>query len=341
MDKRIADLINANKAGDRSRIQRCEENLAQNIKEYSTNRDFFNIPLANILNIISKADFTTLDDSDIINTVSNIINSFVGDKERIKNELLAHINTDGFDNNKYLAVIEGINKSVAPLPQFFIDFSNFYENKKKLVEIDYSHRIKEKDNQIRNLQNNINVLHDQIKKINDQINKSKDQINKFNDYSADIFTATMLGNLENVKWLVKKGVPADSVDQNRDTPVHIAAAYGHLNIVKYLIKEQNIPVYIKGDNDRTPLHYAAAYGHDEIISYLLSKGADVNAINSVGESPLINASHWGLLSTVKLLLSNGANKSYTSKHGVTAYKSVCKSGNNKENCHELEELLRF
>ena len=327
MDKRIADLINANKAGVRSRIQRCEEDLAQNIKEYSTNRDFFNLPLANILNIISKADFTTLDDSDIIKTVSNIINSFVGDKERIKNELLAHINTDGFDNNKYLAVIEGINKSMAPLPQFFINFSNFYENKKKLVEIDYSHRIKEKDDQIRNLQNNINVLHDQI--------------NKFNDYSADIFTATMIGNLENVKWLVTKGVPADSVDQNRDTPVHIAAAYGHLDIVKYLIEEQNIPVYIKGDNDRTPLHYAAAYGHDTIISYLLSKGADVNAINSVGESPLINASHWGLLSTVKLLLSNGANKSYTSKHGVTAYKAVCKSGNNKENGPELEELLRF
>jgi len=36
----------------------------------------------------------------------------------------------------------------------------------------------------------------------------------------------------------------------------------------------------------TPLHYVAVGGHNEIIELLISSGADVNAKDNYGETPL-------------------------------------------------------
>ena len=46
-------------------------------------------------------------------------------------------------------------------------------------------------------------------------------------------------------------------------------------------------VNVKGGfADGTPLHYAAANGHKEIAELLIEKGADLNAKNVVGMTPL-------------------------------------------------------
>jgi ankyrin repeat protein len=41
----------------------------------------------------------------------------------------------------------------------------------------------------------------------------------------------------------------------------------------------------------TPLHYAAYRGHKEIAELLIAKGANVNAKNNVGDTPLDLATH--------------------------------------------------
>ena len=48
------------------------------------------------------------------------------------------------------------------------------------------------------------------------------------------------------------------------------------------------------DNDEwTPLHLAARYGHKEIVEYLVEKGADVNAKDKEGWTPLHFAAQEG------------------------------------------------
>lgn len=81
---------------------------------------------------------------------------------------------------------------------------------------------------------------------------------------------------------------------NLDNPLILAAQEGHLEMIKYLVKEGGNP-RAKADQ---ALIRAATDGHLDVVAYLLSLGADVNA---GGSSPLINAAYEGRLDVLKLL----------------------------------------
>lgn len=48
-------------------------------------------------------------------------------------------------------------------------------------------------------------------------------------------------------------------------------------------------VYKSADVGSMPLHYASEAGHAEVVKLLLASGAPVNALSSVGTTPLILA----------------------------------------------------
>ncbi|KAG7225632.1 hypothetical protein INR49_005038 [Caranx melampygus] len=56
------------------------------------------------------------------------------------------------------------------------------------------------------------------------------------------------------------------------------------------------------DGGRKPLHYAADFGQTDVVEFLISKGADVNAPDKHGLTPLISACFEGHTSCVKVLL---------------------------------------
>ena len=68
---------------------------------------------------------------------------------------------------------------------------------------------------------------------------------------------------------------------------------GLLPIVRYLIEKQNVDIDIKGNYEYTPLHYAVQECHLPIVEYLISKGANIEAKDEGGWSPLHYASYWG------------------------------------------------
>ena len=58
----------------------------------------------------------------------------------------------------------------------------------------------------------------------------------------------------------------------------------------------------------TPLHQAQRNQNVEIFEYLVSAGADVNATNQSGLTPLHEAARWNWnIEVVKFLVSKGAN----------------------------------
>jgi uncharacterized protein len=95
------------------------------------------------------------------------------------------------------------------------------------------------------------------------------------------------------------------------------AELGELNELKHLMDKRNPNVNYKGHAGWTPLLIAVANGHDEIVKYLLQKAADPNIANKIGMSPLSCAAWYGKEPICKLLLKYGADVNQRDMEGLT------------------------
>ncbi len=59
----------------------------------------------------------------------------------------------------------------------------------------------------------------------------------------------------------------------------------------------------KDESGDTPLHLTSLYGHEEVAGLLVEAGADINALNDDGSSPLSLAAESGVQEAVDSLKS--------------------------------------
>jgi len=91
-------------------------------------------------------------------------------------------------------------------------------------------------------------------------------------------------------------------------PIHAAAIRGDLEEVMRLVQEDpQVLNTIDSDERMTALHYVSGSGRMEVACYLLDQGADIDAIDSTGETALHWACTRGYLGMVEVLVSRGAN----------------------------------
>lgn len=141
------------------------------------------------------------------------------------------------------------------------------------------------------------------------------------------------------------------------TPLHIATIDGHTGIVDYILKEHTAVriadiLSAQDISGATPLHEAVRYGRVDIARLLLASGANVNAMDSIGKTPILliipSAAQQNMyplllvhkanvnqkdmygdtvlhvatmanvpVNTLSLLVSNGASVNERNKEGVT------------------------
>lgn len=130
--------------------------------------------------------------------------------------------------------------------------------------------------------------------------------------------AARLGYHNEVHLLVKHGAQLDSVDLQGSTALAKAVEFGDLECVRYLL-EDGVFLEIAKRPGTLPLHVTAACQRHgvQLMRSLFNLGADVNARSACGVTLLYHAAFQGGLTNVKYLLSRGANRDATNAIGQT------------------------
>ena len=101
-----------------------------------------------------------------------------------------------------------------------------------------------------------------------------------------------------------------------------ACKNGDLDRVRVSIQAGANVNAVDEDGD-TPLHHASRYGRFEIVKALIQAEADVNAANKHGWIPLHHASYHDHTEIVLILIQAGANVNVTNEDGNTSLHLAC------------------
>jgi len=91
-----------------------------------------------------------------------------------------------------------------------------------------------------------------------------------------------------------------------------------VNMVKELIKSNNGINQKYWMYEETLLHWAARSDYQNVAKYLVEAGADIEALDSDGVTPLYNAILLNNLELARYLIDLGADTERRSSHGRTA-----------------------
>lgn len=143
-------------------------------------------------------------------------------------------------------------------------------------------------------------------------------------------------NLTIVKALLDRGANVNARDEDGTTPLMSAVSIGHIRTIKLLLergadprpRSKDTPTVERGHGvtglatipGRTAMHYAAdVYGKTiPIFQLLLAHGADINARDGYGRTPLNLMASYGQIEPIRFLLKRGAQVNVKNQWGTTA-----------------------
>jgi ankyrin repeat protein len=206
----------------------------------------------------------------------------------------------------------------------------------------------------------VNVVSIHLSAYQGELDKVKNYIRKGTDVNTvDSFGATPLhyaavrGSKEVVEFLIASGADINAKKKSGDTPLHWAAISGSKDVVELLV-DNGANINAKGQWDYTPIFYAAWSGIIEVVEllvenlhyradkdnrymaeFLIIKGADVQAKDRWGWTPLHCAVDEGNRGLARLLIAKGAEVNTKTNKGATALSIAKEKGHT-----EIVELLR-
>ena len=126
--------------------------------------------------------------------------------------------------------------------------------------------------------------------------------------NSALLAAASRGNLLAVQESVRQGADINCRDSNFQTSLHLAAAQGDDEIVKWLVQEADAQTDLKDYFGRKPLHIAVINGHLGVVQWLITKGnVDLNQLDGNKRTALYWSVKYRHVEVTQWLLGQGAN----------------------------------
>lgn len=101
----------------------------------------------------------------------------------------------------------------------------------------------------------------------------------------DIFSYARHGRCEDIERLLDRGIPINVRDTYGNTILTTACQNGNKRVAKLALR-RGADINARNHKGNTPLHYCYHYGYgDSLGEYIISKGADAHCKNNYGRRP--------------------------------------------------------
>lgn len=152
----------------------------------------------------------------------------------------------------------------------------------------------------------------------------RDDIDQINGYGqTPLMVAVNNGHASVASYLIDQGAGVDIFDQSRRTPLHVASKNGYSGIASSLLKG-GASVNMQDQEGRTPLMLAIARGDDALSEAILKEpGCDLGIVDNCGRSALHYAAVNESLAMVKALVAAGADSDAPDHDGNTPLDLIC------------------
>jgi hypothetical protein len=125
------------------------------------------------------------------------------------------------------------------------------------------------------------------------------------DSSVSLHDAARRGDLQRLQEFAKDGKDINGKDFKGVTPLGYAVGHDQLSCVKVLIDmKANLNEIDSAGN--SAVHFAAGYGRVKVLEHLLARGANASKVNQMGMTPLAAAQQNNQQQAMALLQRHGA-----------------------------------
>ena len=145
------------------------------------------------------------------------------------------------------------------------------------------------------------------------------------DAENGLLLAAENGYTDCVDVLLRAGINPEVVDSSRGSALSSAASAGHDDVVRRLVatvSHRSLNAQWRGS---TALHRAVASGRSSCVAALIDAGANMNAVDSAGDTPLILAAKHcrQSLASMKCLINAGCDLERVDEERRTALHYAC------------------
>ena len=151
-----------------------------------------------------------------------------------------------------------------------------------------------------------------------------------------IHFAAKVGSIEIVEFLINNGADFNAVNKFNETIVHYAASNTDTKLMEYF-KESGFALNVKYKNSLTPLMIAVMFAKEAVAEYLIKNIDAIDDTDGNNKTALHYCSKSGTVNIMKALILKGANINAKNHEGKTPLHLVI--DNDAKNVEDKVKLL--